>query len=374
MTTIKTIALCAALSACDGRVYSTEGDADGGPGDPAAAAAAMFTADVEPILSDSCASCHAAAPGGAIPGFLHPSPDVYTAIKAWPNLVVPGDPEASRLYAYGRSAQHSGPVLLPEQAEVVRAWIELEPPADAPEPEPESQRFAPLVGQNTVDLAPLADGLDGATLTFVADQLAAGIYLTELTVHSGDGGVHLLHPLFVTYCPGAEARPDPVDSFYGLDLVVNPTSVATLGGGTVVLVDFAPGCELSVHFERLEPGSTTGGGEDGGGPLGGGCADVAGFTASARAPLANRCASCHAGGNSTATNAFDLSSVNDLSSDGQAAACAQTRGKLNLADEPNSILFQRVEPGQATGHPMTIDDPTQFGQFRDAIVSWAVNE
>jgi cytochrome c553 len=360
------IPLLAVLTGCSGDFISSSNTPDGG--DPARA---MFEEQVLPMLVGSCVACHATADAK---GFMVPNPDVYSTIITHPNLITPGDANDSRLYSYGRSSTHSGTELTLDEAELVRAWIELIPPTDAPPPQVETNKFAPLIGQtNSIDLAPLGEGLTGSSLSFDATQLAQGIYITNLQVQAGASGLHVVHPLFVTYCPAQ--RPDPVDSFYGMDLVVNPNDQGMIGGGTVILVDFAPGCMLSVHFKTIEPGMTTPGGDDGGGgPTGGGCVNVAGFSASARAPLANQCASCHAGGNTTAKNAWDISAINDLSATGQAAACAQTRNKLNLTNEANSIIFQRVAPGQQTGHPLTINDPGQFAAFRDPVVGWAVTE
>ncbi len=353
---------------CDGAFVSSA-VADAGV-DPNGAATAMFSAQILPMMNQACAACHV---GTDAVGFMRPDPDVLTTMMGHPNLVVGGDPGASRLYAYGRSDQHSGISFNVDQAELVRQWIELVPPSEPPPPQVETTKFSPLLGGqvNSVDLSTLAAGLEGATLTFKANQLAQGIYVTELTVNAGAGGVHIAHPLFVSHCP--QTLPDPVDSFYGLDLVVNPGESSPVSGGTVVLVDFSPGCKMSVHFKLIEPGVAGPGEPDAGGPVGGGCVNVGGFTANARGPIEQQCASCHAGGNATARNAWDVSAIADLSPAAQAAVCAQTRNKINLENEPQSLLFQRVAPGQQTGHPIALQNGP-FTAFRDPIVNWAVTE
>jgi len=360
----------ALVGGCDGQ-FETHLTSDGG-NDQLAQARAMFDEEILPLLETSCVSCHV---GADAVGFMRPNPDVWSSIMAHPNLVIGGDAEASRLYSYGRSSSHSGIEFTTDQAERVRVWIELVPPKDGPPPVVETDKFDPVLspGTNNVDLSKLAMGLDGATMTFKAAQLSAGIYITELAINAGAGGVHMQHPLFVSHCPGT--IPDPVDSFYGLDQTFDPGASGSVGGGTVVLVDFVPGCKLSVHFKKIEPstGGGPGGPDAGPGEPGGGCVNVTGFTAMARGPLANQCGNCHSGGQATARNAWDITTLADPGPPAQAQACSQTRNKLNLNAEQMSLLFQRVQPGQQTGHPLTLPD-AQFTAFRDAVVSWAVTE
>jgi hypothetical protein len=375
-----TIALFAsALAGCAGDFVSAgPGDDDGadevdagdvGPdADPEQAAIAFFTAEVKPILAGNCGACHAGSPAG--PNFMS-GPDERASLLAYPNMVIAGDADASRLYAYGKSAQHSGPDFNAEQAAIVKTWIDMEPAGEPVPPGgngPKIAPFSPTAGANTVDLSPLGADAVGATMTFNAMPLqTGGTYLTQLKVKTGATGVRLEHPLFVTYCPDAAA--DPVDSFYGLDLRIAPATEATVGGGTVVLVNLQATCKVSVVFKTFA--KDEGGG--GGGPLGGGCTAVGDFTNSARQPLSQRCGNCHAGGQAGATNAWDLTGVNDLGATAQAKACAQTRGKVNLANEAMSILFQRVAPGQATGHPLTLNQ-ADFTAFQNAVNGWATKE
>lgn len=360
-----------AVAGCDGRFYGTAPDS-GTDADPLIAARLLYDRDVLPILSANCTACHASV-GAVGGGFMAPNPDSYATMITWPNLVFPGDATSSRIFSYARGEQHSGTQLTPDQGELVRRWVEAEPPRAPVAPPTETTRFRPQFGvTNTIELASLGDGLDGTTMTFDADLLAGGgLYLKFVKLHAGTNGTHVVHPLFQTYCPTTPV-PDPVDSLSAIDLIVNAGDVATLGAGTVVLANISDDCELSVHFKTIEPGEFIAS-PDGGLVIGGGCTNVASFTANAQNPFSNRCAGCHAGGNMTAKNAFDLSAINDLSADGQAAACAQAVSTINRTNEVNSRLFQRVEPGQATGHPLTLND-AEFTAFRDAIVSWATSE
>src|SRR5262245_19678117 len=118
-----------ALAACDGSFTGT-GPIDQ---DPAAIARADFESNVRPALATSCQSCHGSLAGGIGPGFLI-APDVYQSLMD-SGLVMGGDPSMSRLYTYGQSATHTGTELTPDQAELVRALIEMDPPPAGPPPQ-----------------------------------------------------------------------------------------------------------------------------------------------------------------------------------------------------------------------------------------------
>jgi len=301
-------------------------------------------------------------------------PDLYTTVTTWPGLVVGGNPGASRLYTYPTSQGHPGSNLTAKQATVIRRWIEIVPSGEGEDDGDvkETQLLTPVEGLNEVPLDDLGEGLNGAKLTFVGDQLTAGFLLTQLQMHAGAAGVHVMHPLFILWCDG-EAT--PIDAFAGLDLEVEPNMSSAIGAGALSLSSFMAGCQYSVHFEVLEPTMGSGEGDgDGAGGLTGGCNAVTSFTANAQPRFANICANCHGGSNPTATNAMDLSQVRDLAAAAQANACAQVKGNLNLADLPASIIFQRVTPGQTTGHAFEFPTQADFNSFRDAVSAWAINE
>lgn len=327
-----------------------------------AEARAAFESDVQPLLDGFCAACHTAMPGIE---FLKPEPDVRSTMLGWPGLVSLPSPSASKLLTKGA---HEGPAWTAEQAEVILDWVKLEGiAAGVTEEVVETPAFAPVVGVNTVDLAPV--GLTGSTLTFRLEQLSVGMYLSEIMVNAGPGGAHLVHPLFVTWTDGV-ASPDPVDRFAGLELTVEESTAAMLGGGTLVMVDVPAGSELSIHFAKAEP--AVGGG---GGGLPGGCKDVASFTANARAPLEANCASCHAGGDAAATAATDMSLIADLTAEGQAAVCAQILSRVNVADPVNSGIFIAPDPNSGAGHPFKFGgDVNAFNGFRDALLLWIAQE
>lgn len=375
LASIGVLALSAGGYGCLGGGFSQSGGGPGGDNSAAEAAAKQrFESEVQPMLMSSCLACHASV-AGVGPGFLAGAPDVYTTVRGWPNLVVGGNPASSRLYAYATSSSHArvGVNLTDGQADIVRRWIEIVPESTDGGEDPGAQTplYTPLEGANTIDLSGVGSGLAGASITFNADQLSAGLLLTQVTAVAGAGGLHIKHPLFTTWC---DDQGVPVNSFEGLDFTVEPNMSAPLGPGTLSLSTFRRGCKISLSFETLEPSTGGPGGVDGGGgPLGGGCKAVASFTSNARGQIENRCGSCHANAGNPAHNAWDETTIGDLSADGQAQACGQALGNVNLATPDMSSLFNRVRPGQATGHPLTLNTG-DFNTFQAAILAWVANE
>jgi hypothetical protein len=385
MSSSLTIAIGAVAVGCDG-VFNGSSNQGGGDGgvvieDPRKELAkANFDVNVRPFLTNTCAACHASGLA-AYPQFLA-GPDLYVTLMNATGLVIPGDPAASRLYIYGQSTAHSGTKLTPDQATAIHDWIALEPSPDLPDAgigqNSNTQLMTPNAGANTVDLAMLNPTLPGATMTFTYTPLTGGMYFTQLTVKAGTAmGVHIYHPLFVFYPTADDPHPDPVDSFYNLDVNIDPGATVMLGGGTVVLANVPSGSQLSIRFEKLEKE----GAAIDGGTLAGGCKDVTTFTASAQPVLANNvdasaqaCFSCHGGSNAGATSAFDLRMLKTMTPAGQLAACNQVKGKINLANPTSSILFQRPKPPQMTGHPFTFADTTTYNDFANPILVWVTKE
>ncbi len=354
-----------ATSACAGDITMP-----GGGGDSAelAAAKAAFTRDVQPIMDGYCLSCHAAQVNI---DFLKNLPDMRSTMLAWEGLVNLEAPTTSSLLTKGA---HSGPALTPDQSALILDWIDLEAAATGVEPAEavETDRLTPTPGVNSIDLTAL--GLTGSTLTFLYEPLATGMYLSDITITGGPGGVHVVNPLFVIWSEGQPA-PDPINRFGNIDLVVLEGATSYIGGGTAVFVDVVPGSDISVHFRVAEfaDGTEPGGGD--GGVVGGGCNNVPAFTSSARAALAQSCGNCHgAGGMTDAINATDMTKIADLTAEGQAAACAQVKTRINELDPINSGLLLAPDPASGTGHPFKFPSAGEFQAFRDQILAWVNQE
>lgn len=357
---------------------------------PGESARAVFERDVQPLLTSSCASCHAVAASGA-PLFLAPDPDVYATVKSWPGLIDLIAPSASRLV---RKGAHAGPAFSTPQAGLVTRWLEMEaaerrapPPGtmmdtDAGPTEPVLLTDPILVneGFNHVDLGRFDS--PGSGISFVASRIGSGIYVSDLRVSSGPRGLRLTHPVFVALF-GGEAIADPVDTFAEVELAIEPNRSADLG--TLVLVECPAGALLAVHFDAIGPLSTSMTGGDAGVPDGGAgdggmrpptgaCASVAGFTSAARPQLLANCTRCHDGSNATATAALDMTRVPSAVGTDQAAACAQILTRVNLDAPDTSAIFQQPDPAMMNGHDFKFDSRAELDFFRTALRRWIDTE
>jgi hypothetical protein len=349
---------------------TSAGGGDAGPDANVTAQLARdtFETEIEPLLTGFCAACHAADDSV---GFMAPNPDMYEAVRSWPDLMNLEKPASSALVTKGA---HDGPAWTVDQIPALVSWINLEADASGIEPvdEPETEAFAPIIGVNTVDLTGI--GLPSSRLTFRLEKLQVGFYISELMLTAGPDGAHVVHPLFVTWT-GDEPAPDPIDRFNDVDLNVEPETSQMVGGGTLVMVDIAPDAMLSIHFEIAEPVYEPGGPGGGPGGLGGGCKNVAAFTANAQGPLSASCTGCHAGGDAQASAATDMTQLNDLSPEAQAQACAQILSRVNLEDSINSGIFIAPDPGSGAGHPFKFGgDAAAFEAFRNALLVWIAQE
>jgi cytochrome c553 len=314
-----------------------------------------FENKVAPLLTGFCAGCHGADTD--VP-FMAGAADMHTAVMEWPNLVSLRVPSASSLLSKGA---HSGPAWQPDQAEVVRDWIEQEAAlAPADESALETPPFVPSVGENLIDLSGI--GLSGASLSFRMEPLSSGMYLSRMSLQAGAEGVHVVHPTFVPW-EGDTPNPDPVDRFSNLDVYAAAQESVSVGGGTLILVQVASNAPLSVRFEIAELANA-------GDTLLAGCKDLASFTANAQPLLLQNCSECHSGGNNGATNATDMTRLADLSAEGQAAACGQIMSRVNLLDPNNSSIFLAPEPQSSLGHPFKLPDNNSFLAFRSALTLW----
>jgi hypothetical protein len=326
-------------------------------------------------MMQACNVCHTGAAAG--PPFMAPMPDIYTTLKAWPGLIGPS-PQGSKIYMKG---QHEGPAFTPGQAMRVATWLNAEAAAGSGGNDggvggaPLIPPFMPQPGTNTVDLGSLGPGLAGAKLQFDASISGAGLQLASLQIIApASTGVHVAHPLFTVYPQSGSPLPDPVDSFSGLDQTIPAGMPGTIGPGTLILTSYKLNDRIGVVFEKLAATNPPGGMDGGtGGP--GGCKSVMTFTASAKTPLSNTCVTCHGGANAGAQSALDMSRVNDTSTDGQTAACAQVLNKVSPATPAQSRIFQVTAPGaSAAVHPFQFPDQNSFNAFQTMVSQWIVRE
>jgi hypothetical protein len=367
-------------AACSGSPPS-ELTGGAGPGSGAASGGAggafvdsgkeLWTA-LESDMMDACGACHDAGGIGDAP-FLA-GPDRYASVLAWPGVVV-SDPAASLLLTYPISGGgHTGINLDTQPGDLlarVEAWLVAEAGAipETPEGTPFIEPFTPILGFNAVYLNEVDDALEGVALTFTAEELTAStLKLTGVEVHTtAKTGVHIVHPVFGVYPKGGEAESDPVDSFGGLDHKFAEATSEALGPGTLLLTNWQVGAKIGIGFELCAP-FIAGGGEGGaGGGSGGGCEAVAEFTASAAPRLMASCAGCHGGADPQANAAVDMSG---LGSD-DAAACAQVKNRVDLANPAASQVFVNTDPGGNAAHPFKfLGNAAQWEAFKADVSVW----
>lgn len=206
----------------------------------------QFQAKAWPALT-RCLGCHGSQPAIA---FLAPGTpqEAYATVFAFqPPIVDVESPASSLLVTMGK---HTGPALLPFEADAVLAWLAAEHEARVPDrgmPVAIGPVTLALGTANTVDL-----GL-GATLRFVpAAAPAGGLSLTRLTLAAGAGGLHVVHPLFTSKPAIGDPRIDTTDAFGDVDLDLAANTATPLGGGAALFTTFAPTDPITLQFRTLE--------------------------------------------------------------------------------------------------------------------------
>lgn len=362
------LALIALASACTGDIVNPDG------GDPTEQAIAAFERDVAPVMNTKCAICHTAVDK---PQFMKPNPTLREGIMAYRNtggagllnLMAPID---SRLQVFSSSEAHLavGPNFTPAEAAKVTAWVELEALAAGvvEQPEIKTTKIAPVVGTNTISLDTI--GLTGSKFQFDFERITTGYYLSRIKVQAGTGGVHLVDPLFVIW-EGANAVPDPINRFSGIDLVVAETMESPVGGGTAIFtypaaVPTSP--QISIHFKTATFANGMAPTENGGAT--GACKAVATFTSTIK-PLLQPCATmCHGGQMPAATGATDMRKVNDAAA--QLDACNQILTRVSKTNPNQSSIIVSVDPTATIGHATrNYKVPAaSFAGYRDMMITW----
>ncbi len=358
--TTTVLVLAAALSSgCLGS-YALSGANDGGvDAAPAVDVAQLFHMNVEPIFDSACVSCHGVN-GGIGPAFMVPKPDMLSTLLSYPGLIGL-TPETSRVYAKGG---HEGPALTADQATVVSNWIvtynQNKTMTDGGVAKPAIKPVAPNMGANTFDLSVLDLSLIGAKLTFTASMVGTNLELSQITVVTpAAGGLHIVHPLFVTWDPHYNPTPDPIDSFSNLDETVPAASTAPLGPGEVLLPNFSEGMLVSVVFNVIELKSVAI--PDGGTLPGSGCKNLAAFQQYAKPTFVSTCVSCHGGNNANAAAAFSLVTLGQAGGDAQ--ACQSALGEINTTTPASSAIYTYTDPNSGITHPFKFAAKSNFADM-----------
>ena len=215
--------------------------------------------DAEPVFQAKCLMCHDGSMATAMPPadpYLAGSGDMAirdTAIAYVPQLVNLGAPKSSRVLSKG---MHEGPALSAQEATKILGWIQAE--RDARPPAMVIETMQVMMTDGSAATIPLDSvGATGATLTFTAQVIAGGVYVTNLAVTAGPDGIYFEHPLFVSDPPGAgsgsgssSAIPDPLDRYYStkINLMTGSASI-----GTAATFDgFSITSPISVRFDVVD--------------------------------------------------------------------------------------------------------------------------
>lgn len=221
---------------------------------PPASARELFDA-VEADLLAACASCHQSDPAA----FLAP-PERYEALVAWPSIVVVGDPDQSVLLTYPRAGTgHLGinldtgdldDTLAPR----LREWLEREAEERVTH-HPSTEPFQVKPGFfNVIELGALGAGLEGAAVTFDAEELSpTSLKMTSLHLHAAGKDVRIVHPLFAVIDDDDQADPDPADSLSLVDQRFEAGEMGAIEPGILILTNWTSGSRLVLAFEVVEP-------------------------------------------------------------------------------------------------------------------------
>lgn len=351
---------------------------DGGDGGPVA------NADPEPLfravqsqLVTTCGgpngSCHVR--GAAAPHWLG-DPDPYQSARRYPGIL-PATREVGDSTILTQ-VDHVGPSLkrYPALYDKVGAWLtaELPPPAL-----PSSAKFQVIEGFNQVNLNAIAAGLDGARITFLANEASVGtLAMSSIRVYAPqNANLRVESPFFVILPRNGKVKAEPtVNGFQG-ELTVKAGTSADLFTGKMILTRYDNAGALKIAFTKLE--STPGEGASDG------CKALDVFTSKAlpamRAQLdvtadddndggtfdggvigKGSCLGCHGRADDPSTGSYPAVQAMDLraADTNPATACAFARQFISFENKSQSLILLNPTGKANPNHPikpLKDDDP-----------------
>jgi len=345
-----------------------------------------------PVLSATCQNCH----GGSRPMIDFMKGDdplsIRDNIKAYQPPVVNTDaPSSARLVSKGI---HDGPALTVEQRSALIDWMQSERDSETHMPGPTTKVLAtapfavlPCTAglpdnnlgtcpTNHVSLADVGDvgaTIPGAEISFNAQPLSSGLYLTNLKFAGGTAGAYAEHPLFVSVPAMGDPLPDQLDRYFALKLNTKPGAADPLGGGTDQFVGFQATDKLEIHFKVVGAYKPDAGGGTTG-PTG--CRVLASFTSNAAPQLQANCSSCHGGANGGATAAMNTTDVLSTDPAKALAACNEVRTRVNLTTTNSSSIYLAPDPdpNNKTAHQFKFQTAGQFTTFKTSVDIWVQAE
>lgn len=349
-------------------------------------ARAKFESKALPVLNLSCASCHGNDTKGVPFMKGMDAVAIRAQMKAYdPPVVNTEQPEISRILTKG---QHDGPQLGPGPTGDLLEWLQAE--QDSAKHDPDNpiitlatkpftimECTAGLPGDATcptnhvsvdgIGSPPVA--LPGAEITFTAQKLTSGVYITNLKFAGGTSGAYIEHPLFASLPKGMDPIPDAIDRFFDLKLNEMANGSEQLGGGTAQFVGFSITDPMSVSFKAIaafkadaKPKPKTG------------CKDIAKFKMQVVAAVQGACFSCHGGANANAKSTMDLSTVGSNDDAQVLLACNAMRSRTDLVNTAMSAIYLAPQPGNNTNHPFKFANAGAFTTYQNSVDVWVQAE
>ena len=301
---------------------------------------------------------HKNAQGQPAAQWLGPN-DPYQAAKNYVGIIpITGDPGDSKLLT---QVEHDGPALVstPDLFENVKKWVTAEVAA-AGNVRAVTDAFYIKDGPNTVSLAKLAQGADGAQLTFNAATLGDNLFLDSMQITAPTGkGLVVDTATFIILPASGPTQTDALSGFTGPLNVAAGKTVPFYSGSTQLLKwNSLNRAKLVFNSFALSSGQADGGG--GGTP---GCKALDVFTAKAAPAFkedlgdGKACVNCHGVNPQKSGDQIDLAlQTLDLRTldAAPAQACAETLAHVSLTNQAQSeiILTCKGEPGGDEGHPV----------------------
>jgi mono/diheme cytochrome c family protein len=346
----------------------------------------QWTEKALPALKTNCGSCHA----GSRPNldFISGTTDleIRDRIKTYtPSVVNLDAPGSSRLVV---KDQHEGPAFSVEDRAAVVTWLLAEQSATTHDPITNAKPIAtapmaiqpctaglPPAATCPTNEIPLTDVPDigamipGAKITFIAQPLSTGLYLSQMKVVGGTAGVYFEHPLFVSVPATGDPVPDSIDRFFDTKLDVKGGATTVIGGGTEEFNGFASTDMLRVYFKAVALYKP-----EAGGGTNTGCKRVDLFGANVSGKISavpGNCVSCHAAGSAKA--ALDLTGAGATDTATVTSVCNQFRTGVNLTTPDISAIYLAPMPNNNTNHPFKFA-AADFTAYKTAVDIWINGE
>lgn len=346
-----------------------------GAGDGETHAPSSTTPNAEPLFRDlqadlvtTCGGangmCHVDGTYRQAPRWLGGA-DPYVTIKKYRGIL-PATKEVGDSILLTQ-VKHEGPALTDASNDLFRRvsdWLTAEVPGP---PLPNTGAFSVLDGFNSVPLDTIATGLANARITFLATNTNGTLTLSALKlVAPPNANVKVASPFFVVLPRSGKVNADPDSNGFKGEISASAGQTIDLFSGQMILLRWDPTGRLKIAFETIT--STPGQG------AAAGCAALALFTSSALPAMSmpvqvrpdyvlepdaatggeSSCLGCHAKAPADgeapdpAVRAMDLRAA---SSD-PAAACAQAKIWINLADKTKSTILLNPTAQGNPKHPM----------------------